>query len=119
MNDILHKYSAGEFIEWLVKQDVYKFTDSEIIETESGDSFVQEVFNEDKLTTMFIKSVQKFSIVKRGHILYIHDNESCKDIMQLHFNDDSYEHIQEVADNVVTALNNREMNFIGKKHHCR
>lgn len=118
MNDILHEYTAGEFIEWAINQDLTALTEDKVVETEDGDTAAVTQLSEEKLVNGFIKSVCRFSIVKRGYTLYIHNNERCEDIMQLKFTDSTYEDVQKTATQLCNSLNNREINFVGKKKHC-
>lgn len=119
MDDILHKYTAGEFLKWLSHEQADKYIETDIVSLDDENETAPiEKFSIEELSKNFIKSVQKYSVVKRGHILYIHNNKMCQDIMKLHFDEETYEHMQSVADELVESLNNRDINFIGQKHHC-
>lgn len=118
MDDVLHNYTAGEFIEWLILQDLYCLTKDVINEDNEGGTSVIQVLDEEKLKDEFIKSVRKYSVVRRGHTLYIHNNENCRDVMQFHFTGDNFEEISNTVHQTVQALNNRDGSFIGKRHYC-
>lgn len=118
MNDILEKYSAGELLEWLTKQDLDKFLKEKIIEDENGDSFAKEVIDIGKIQEEYIKSVLRYSIIKRGTSLYIFDSEHCMEILRLRFTPDNYEEVQKTAESLINSLNNRTMSFVSK-YSCK
>lgn len=118
MEDILHKYTAGELIEWLTQQDLTTLTEDEIITSPEGETTIVTKLSGEKISEEFIKYVQKYSIVKRGFTLYIHNNEQCEDIMQMKFTNETYDEVYATASKLCESLNNREINFVGKKYPC-
>lgn len=114
MNDILDKYSSKELLEFLRKQDLDKFLKEKIIEDENGDTFAKEVIDVDKIEEEYIKSVLRYSIIKRGTSLYIFDSDHCMEILRLTFTPDNYEEVQKTAESLTDSLNNRTMSFVPK-----
>ena len=57
MNDLLEKFSAGELLEFLRKQDLDIFLKEKIEENEQGESFIKEVIDVDKIQEEYLKSV--------------------------------------------------------------
>lgn len=118
MNDILEKYSAGELLEWLRKQNADKFLKEKIEEDENGDTFAKEVIDVDKIEEEYIKSVLRYSIIKRGTSLYIFDSDHCMEILKLTFTPDNYEEVQKTAESLIDSLNNRTITFV-PKYSCK
>lgn len=118
MNNILDKYSAKELLEWLRHQDLDIYLKEKITENDDGETFISEVIDVDKIEDEYIKSVLRYTIIKRGKSLYIFDQEACREIMRLKFTPDDYEYVQNTAQNLIDSLNNRNITFVGKKHHC-
>lgn len=117
MEDILHKYTAGEILKWLSGVNIDEYVDYKVIEDEF-DSMTYNVLNIEKIKQDFMRDIRRYEVVKRGKTLYIHDNKLCQDILSWHFNDDDYEYIQNTATLTCESLNNRTMRFIGKKERC-
>ena len=117
MDDILHEYTAGELLQWLGDEDISEYMQQDIMETD-GDTIVIDVLNIDKIKTHFMYSVRKYIVVKRGFKFYIHDNKSCNDIMMFKFTNENEEEIQNHVNNICKDLNERKVNFIGKKYKC-
>lgn len=118
MNDLLEKFSAGELLEFLRKQDLDIFLKEKIEENEQGESFIKEVIDVDKIQDEYLKSILRYNIMKRGNSLYIFDNTRCFEIMRLKFTSDNYEEVQKTAQSIVDALNNRTVTFV-PRYHCK
>lgn len=118
MDDILEKYSAGEFLEWMRKQDLDKFLKEKIIEDENGESYIKQIIDVDKIEDAYLKSVLKYTIIKRGTSLYIFNNDSCMEILRLRFTPENYEHVQNVAESLANALNENTISFVAK-YSCK
>lgn len=118
MNDILEKYSAGELLEFLRKQDLDIFLKEKIEENEQGESFIKEVIDVDKIQEEYLKSVLRYNIIKRGSSLYIFDSQHCMEILRLRFSPDDYEEVQKTAESLVNSLNNRTISFV-PKYSCK
>lgn len=118
MNDILEKYSAKELLEWLRKQDANIFLDEKIEEDENRETFVKEVINVDRIEEKYLKSVLKYTIIKRGTSLYIFNNDSCMEILRFRFTPENYEHVQSVAESLTKALNENTISFV-PKYSCK
>lgn len=118
MNDVLEKFSAGELLEWMRKQDLDVFLKEKIEENEEGESFIKEVIDVDKIQEEYLKSVLRYSIIKRGTSLYIFDSDHCMEILRLRFTPDNYEEVQKTAESLINSLNNRTMSFV-PKYGCK
>lgn len=118
MNDILEKYSAGELLEFLRKQDLDIFLKEKIEENEQGESFIKEVIDVDKIQEEYLKSVLRYNIIKRGSSLYIFDSQHCMEILRLRFSPNDYEEVQKTAESLVNSLNNRTISFV-PKYSCK
>lgn len=118
MNDLLEKFSAGELLEFLRKQDLDVFLKEKIEENEQGESFIKQVIDVDKIQEEYLKSILRYNIVKRGSSLYIFDNQHCFEILRLTFTPDNYEEVQKTAQSLVDSLNNRTMSFVAK-YSCK
>lgn len=117
MDDIFHKYTAGELLQWLENEDLDIYIKQEAVEVDN-DVIIMEKLDIEQVKANFLRNIRRYEVIKRGKKFYIHDNRDCKDIMVLHFNDDDYEYVQNTANNIVESLNNREIHFVGTKHHC-
>ena len=117
MDEILHKYTAGEILEWLSDKviDNYIMT---MIEEKDGESYPFTVLDVEQIKTDFIREIRRYEIVKRGHTLYLFDNKTCQDLFSWHYTDANYEEVQNIANDTCESLNNRTMRFIGKKEVC-
>ncbi len=118
MNDILEKYSSKELLEWLRKQNADKFLKEKIEEDENGETFVREIIDVDKVEEEYLKSVLKYTIIKRGTSLYIFNNDFCMEIMRLQFTPENYEEVQKTAESLINSLNNRTISFV-PKYSCK
>lgn len=118
MNDILEKYSSKELLQWLRKQDADKFLKEKIEEDENGNSFAREVLDVDRIEEEYLKSIVRYSIIKRGTSLYIFDSEHCMEILRLRFTPDNYEEVQKTAESLINSLNNRTISFV-PKYSCK
>lgn len=118
MDDILDKYSSKELLEFLRKQDLDKFLKEKIEEDENGDTFAKEVIDVDAIEQEYIKSVLRYTIIKRGSSLYIFDSEHCMEILRLRFTPDNYEEVQKTAESLINSLNNRTISFV-PKYSCK
>ena len=118
LNDLLEKFSAGELLEFLRKQDLDIFLKEKIEENEQGESFIKEVIDVDKIQEEYLKSIVRYNIIKRGSSLYIFDNQNCMEILRLTFTPNNYEHVQSVAESLTDSLNNRTMSFVAK-YSCK
>ena len=117
MDDILHKYTAGELLKWFEDEDLDLYITQEIIET-NNESVVVDKLDIEAVKVAFLRNVRRYELVKRGKKIYIHDNKECQDIMTFQYDDSNYEYVQNTANNMVESLNNRDVRFIGKKHYC-
>lgn len=118
VNDVLEKFSAGELLEWMRKQDLDIFLKEKIEENEQGESFIKEVIDVDKIQEEYLKSIVRYNIIKRGSSLYIFDNQHCMEILRLRFSPDNYEEVQKTAESLINSLNNRTMSFV-PKYGCK
>lgn len=118
MNDLLEKFSAGELLEFLRKQDLDVFLKEKIVENEEGESFIKEVIDVDKIQEEYLKSVLRYNIIKRGTSLYIFDSDHCMEILRLRFTPENYEEVQKTAESLINSLNNRTMSFV-PKYGCK
>lgn len=118
LNDLLEKFSAGELLEFLRKQDLDVFLKEKIVENEEGESFIKEVIDVDKIQEEYLKSVLRYNIIKRGTSLYIFDSDHCMEILRLRFTPDNYEEVQKTAESLINSLNNRTMSFV-PKYGCK
>lgn len=117
MDDIFHEYTAGELLKWLSDITIDEYID-EMIEEVGEETIIATVLDIEKIKTDFVRSVKRYSVVKRGKILYIHDNKRCQDILSWHFDDDNYEYVQNTANETCQSLNNRTMRFTANRHKC-
>lgn len=118
MDDMLHKYTAGELLKWLSQITVDEYIDTVVEEDIDGNTFASSVLDVDKVKTDFIREVRRYEVVKRGKTLFIHDNKTCQDILSWTFTDDDYEYVQNTANMTCQSLNDRSMRFIGKPDKC-
>lgn len=117
MYEILHEYTAGELLDWLKNETVDNYI-QEVIEESNGETYPISKLDTEAIATDFVRSVKRYEIVKRGHILYLFDNKICQDLFSWHFDDDTYEEVQNTANAMCDSLNNRTMRFIGKREKC-
>ena len=117
MYEMLHEYTAGELLDWLRDVTVDDYLET-IIEEEDGESYPLMMLDTDAIIRDFMRNVRRYEIVKRGYILYLHDNKTCQDLFSWRFNDCNYEEIQNTANNMCESLNNRSMQFIAHKDRC-
>lgn len=110
-------YSAREFLDWLENEEATEYLNQEI-EMVDGESTIIETFDMERLKTNFIHHIKRYSVVKRGKRLYLHDNRSCNDIMQFRIDNDDEVEVQNYVNHLCNDLNNRQINFIGKKYRC-
>lgn len=117
MRRVLEEYSADELLDWLAEEDmdIYLLPTPMMIDDEST---IVTKLDIGKIKDDFIRSVRRYSLVKRGKMFYVHDEQSCQDIMTYRFNDENEHEIQNIAKAFVDDLNDRRVTFIGKKHHC-
>lgn len=117
MDDILHKYSAGELLDWLAEEDmdIYLLPTPMMIDDEST---IITRLDIEQIKNDFIRSIHRYSAIKRGKIFYIHDEISCQDIMSFRFNEENEFEVQNHVHDLVAELNDRNATFIGKKHCC-
>lgn len=114
MDDIMHKYTAGEFLEWLTDMSINEYCVPQIVEIDE-EAVPYDVLDIEKLKNDFIKTIRRYQTVKRGKILYIHDNKTCRDIFSWNFNEHNYEQVQNTANNLCELLNNHTMRFVAEK----
>lgn len=117
MDEMLHKYTAGEILNWLgdIVIDDYIMT---IIEEKDGESYPISMLDIEKVKTDFMREIRRYEVVKRGHTLYLFDNKTCQDLFAWRFTDENYEEMQNTANVTCESLNNRTMRFIGKREKC-
>ena len=118
MDDILHKYTAGELLKWLDGKSINEYSIPRIDEDCDGNTYAYDVLSIEDIVTDFLRDIRRYEVIKRGHTLYVHDNKTCQDILSWNFNNDNYEYIQNTANNTCESLNNNTMRFIGKKDNC-
>lgn len=118
MDDMMHKYTAGELLRWLGEIEIDEYLSPIVVEDVDGESHVSTVLNIEQLKIDFIRSVRRFEVVKRGFTFYVHDNKECRDIFAWNFTEADEEYYQNTANNVCDSLNNRTMRLIGKRPHC-
>ena len=117
MDNIMHDYTAGELLKWLTDLPINEYCESRIMEAD-GESTAYDVLDIEKIKTDFMREVRRYEVIRRGHTLFIHDNKVCQDILSWHFDEHSYEYVQNTANNTCESLNNLTMKFIGKKDKC-
>lgn len=118
MDDMLHKYTAGELLKWLTDKEIDEYITPIVSEDSEGNSFASSVLDIDKIKTDFMHEIRRYEVVRRGQTLYIYDNKTCQDILSWNFTDNDYKYIQNTANTTCESLNNRTMRFIGKKNDC-
>lgn len=119
MDDILHKYTAGELLAWLEDKTIDEYIDVAVEEDDDdGETYAVSVLDVERLKTDFIREVRRYEVVKRGYTLFIHDNKTCQDILSWNFNEDNRAYVQNTANATCESLNNQTMKFIGKKDKC-
>lgn len=117
MDDIFHEYTAGELLEWMKNRPIDEYLDANIVEI-NGESVATTIIDIEKIKLDFYHHVKRYVVVKRGHILYIHDNKTCQDLLSWNITNDNEEYVQNTANATCDSLNNRVMRFIGKKDKC-
>lgn len=117
MDDILHKYTAGELLKWFIDREIDDYI-VPVVTEDTENTYAISTLDIEKVKTDFIREVRRYEVIKRGRTLYIHDNESCQDILSWNFTDTDYEYVQNTANMTCESLNNRSMRFIGKKNDC-
>lgn len=117
MDDILEQYTAGELLKWIEDEDmdIYLLPTPVMIDDEST---IITRLDIEQIKTNFLRTVRRYTVVKRGKTFYIHDEASCQDIMSFRFDEETEIEVQNHVHNLVEDLNERSAVFIGKKHCC-
>ena len=113
----LEKYSAKEFLQFLEDEIAMEYI-KEIIYDDFGESTLLEVFDIEKIKTDFLRSINRYSVVRRGQKVYIHDERDCKDIIMLKVRDYDAEATMQEAYDLCEQLNNGDLHFVAKIHTC-
>jgi hypothetical protein len=113
----LEKYSAKELLEFLENEPVIDYT-TEILYDDFGESTLLEVFDIEKIKHDFLHSINRYTVVRRGQRIYIHDARECMDIMMIKVHNFDDEEAMQRAYDICYDLNNNDMHFIGKIHTC-
>ena len=113
----LEKYSAKELLQFLEDEIAMEYI-KEIIYDDFGESTLLEVFDIEKIKTDFLRSINRYSVVRRGQKVYIHDERDCKDIIMLRVRDYDDEATMKEAYDLCEQLNNGDLHFVAKIHTC-
>ena len=113
----LEKYSAKEILQFLENEIAIEYI-HEIIIDDFGETTLMEVFDIEKIKNDFLRSINRYSVIRRGRKIYIHDERDCKDIIMLRVNDYNDEIVMQEAYNLCERLNNGDLHFVGKIHTC-
>lgn len=113
----LEKYSAKELLEFLENEVVHEYT-TEILYDDFGESTLLEVFDIDKIKNDFLRSINRYSVIRRGQKVYIHDERECIDIMMMKIHNFDEDEVIQRAYDMCEDLNNNNMHFVGKIHNC-
>lgn len=113
----LEKYSAKELLQFLEDEIAMEYI-KEIIYDDFGESTLLEVFDIEKIKNDFLRSINRYSVVRRGQKVYIHDERDCKDIIMLRVHDYDDETTMQEAYDLCEQLNNGDLHFVAKIHTC-
>lgn len=113
----LEKYSAKELLQFLEDEIAIEYI-KEIIYDDFGETTLLEVFDVEKIKTDFLRSINRYCVVKRGQKVYIHDEKDCKDIVMFKIHDYNDEIVMQEAYDFAERLNNGDLHFVGKIHTC-
>ena len=117
MDNIFHEYTAGELLEWLQNEEATPYLEQEI-EQIDDESIIIETFDIEAIKTNFMNAIHRYIVVERGYKLYLHDNQTCNDIMFFRYTDENKEEIQSHIDAICEDLNQRKISFVGRKYRC-
>lgn len=113
---VFDEYTAREFLDWLDDEEASEYIKQEV-EFLGEESIIVDYFDIEKLKSSFLHHIKRYVTIKRGDKLYLHDNRTCNDIMQFRIDGNEIE-IQNYVNAMCDDLNNRKVNFIGKKYKC-
>lgn len=109
----LERYSAKELLEFLENEPVIVYT-TEILYDDFGESTLIEVFDIEKIKHDFLRSINRYVVVRRGQQVFIHDGKEHRDLLSIKVHDYDDEEAMQRAYDICEDLNNSEMHFVGK-----
>lgn len=111
----LDKYTAEDLLDFL-RNEIASDYITEAIHDDFGDTVAITIFDTEKIGEDFLRSIHRYSVVRRGQKVYIHDDRECLDIMVIKVQNYDDEEAMQRAYDICERLNENDMYFIGKRH---